>query len=98
MHAYTMSFIRTDPSIDWDARGDDWDAGLINFGFKECERLEPIPLKSIDLEAAKAEAAGHWQEYLSDMHTENAEGYWITTEEGRIPHVHVAIEEEDRVK
>jgi hypothetical protein len=99
MHEYTMTFIRTSPDIDWEARnGRDWDDGLVNFGYEACELLKPIPLKAIDIEAAKVEAETYWQEWVEDVHTENAEGYWIRRHDGRVQHFHVAIEEEDYVR
>ena len=60
--------------------------------------LEHIPLKALDLDAAKLEAAAHWEAWLEDVHTENAEGYWISAHDGRIRYLHVAIEEEDRIR
>jgi hypothetical protein len=54
MNEYTMFFIRTDPDIDLDAHGDD------AHGYEACKLLAPIPLRSIDPEAVKAEAAAHW--------------------------------------
>jgi hypothetical protein len=70
MNEYAMIFIRTSPGVDREA--DDWDFGLVNFGYEACELLAPIPLKAID-----TEAGAHWQAWLEDVHTENAEGYWI---------------------
>jgi hypothetical protein len=59
--------------------------------------VSAIPLKSVDIEAANTEAAAHWQAWLDDVHTENAEGYWIGGMDDRIHHFHVAIEYEDRI-
>jgi hypothetical protein len=99
MHEYTMTFIRTSLDIDWEARkGGDWDEGSVNFGYEACELLKPIPLKAIDIEAAKVEAEAHWQEWLEDVHTENAEGYWIGGDDGWIHHLYVDIQDEDLVR
>jgi hypothetical protein len=92
MNEYQMIFIRNSEGVD--RTRDDWDHGLVNFGYEACELLATIPLKSLDIEAAKVEAAAHWQAWLEDVHTENAEGYWVAGET-RIYHCHVAIEDED---
>jgi hypothetical protein len=81
MAQYTMYFIRSLEGICRDYDG--WDNGLVNFGYIECERIPPIPLRAIDRESAKLEAYRHWHEWCLVPADSEPEGYWIGAPDGQ---------------
>jgi len=87
MADFKMQLIRTTPGITRD--GDDWNEGLINFGYEPLESTAPIALFSPELEQAMQEAEHRWKKIATQPEAELAEGYWIMPARGFIAHIEV---------
>jgi hypothetical protein len=82
MGDFTMVFIRAEKDIWRDHER--WDKQQADFGYVECERVNPVPLKAIDRERARLEAFQLWHEWcLAPSNGRVAEGYWIVGADGR---------------
>jgi hypothetical protein len=89
---YRMDFIRTQPGLRRDLRGEDWDFGLVNFGYEACERVDPIRIVARNLDDAREQAERRWQAWCAKPYDDEPEGYWIVTPDNRIRFTYVRDE------
>jgi hypothetical protein len=84
---YVMDFIAPRPGINTEI--EDWDDGLLNFGYEACEDPAPVALAATTLELAREEAHHHWIKWRSSTGDDAPKGYWIVEAGGQIVHFHV---------
>jgi hypothetical protein len=75
MPKFEMVLIRSLPGIDRTA--DEWDFGLVNFGYERADEHKPIALASTVEGEAIDEARHHWKEIASESITAGSAGYWV---------------------
>jgi hypothetical protein len=88
MTQFTMRAIRTQEGVRRDI--EDWDDGLVNFGYEECEGITPVQLVAQDMDQAKQEAARRWEQMAPQGFVDQMpEGYWIVGADDQIEHIEI---------
>jgi hypothetical protein len=97
MANYWMQLIRvTEVSNHWNSTRGDRSNGLPDVQQKTYRPVEGAPAQQLsaqDLEAAKREAAEHWQGYPQALHSE---GYWIVEAERGCQYIYDHVESLNR--